>query len=253
MSNIQTIFMDTIVPNPFQPRYQFDQEGLNELAVSIRENGLIQPIVVRENNGCFEIVAGERRFRACQLLGWQTIQAIVTVADDQEMAQMALIENIQREDLSPVEEAKAYRNLLKMTNSTQEELAQQVGRSQSSVANKLRLLNLSPLVQQAIAEKAITERHGRAMLNLDEQQQQTVLEEIIKKNLTVKQTENFIKKLGEEEDDDEFSIRCFGVSTRIAVNTIMQAVKSLQQVNMPIEVKHQDNPEEYVMTITIKK
>ena len=133
------------------------------------------------------------------------------------------------------------------------ELAQQVGRSQSSVANKLRLLNLSPVVQQAIAEKAITERHGRAMLNLNEQQQQTVLEEIIKKNLTVKQTETFIKKLGEEEEDDDFSIRCFGVSTRIAVNTIMQAVKSLRDVNMPIEVNHQDNPDEYVMTITIKK
>ena len=194
MSEVVLINVDQIKSNPYQPRQYFDDEKLNELAASIAESGLIQPIVVRSIDGGYEIVAGERRFKACQMLGWWQIPAIVMSASEQEMAKLALIENIQRDDLSPIEEANAYKQILRMTSLTQEMLANQVGKTQSSIANKIRLLNLSEETQQELQNKTITERHGRAMLHLTPKQQAQVVKEIKAKNLTVADTESTSKR-----------------------------------------------------------
>ena len=254
MAFTELLRTDRIIPNPFQPRKEFNEETLQELTASIRENGLIQPITVRKNGDHFEIIAGERRFRACQLLNWETIPAVIIEADDEDMAQLALIENIQREDLSAIEEANAYRDILVRGNITQEQLADRVGKSQSAVANKLRLLNLAEEVQQALASRQISERHGRAMLGLSNDQQKKVLQHITENDLTVKDTERYIRNhytLNPDRRND--TIKCFGVSTRIAINTIHQAITSLKKVNMDIDVSEQDNADDYVITISIKK
>ncbi|MBQ9036486.1 MAG: nucleoid occlusion protein [Erysipelotrichaceae bacterium] len=254
MAFTELLRTERIVPNPYQPRKQFDTEALQELTASIRENGLIQPVTVRKNGDHFELIAGERRFRACQLLGWETIPAVIIEADDDEMAQLALIENIQREDLSAIEEANAYQELLSRGHITQEQLADKMGKSQSSIANKLRLLNLSEEVKQALVSHQISERHGRAMLGLSNEQQKRVLTHITENDLTVKDTEKYIKNhytLNPGRRND--NIKCFGVSTRIAINTIHQAINSLKKVNMDIGVSEQDNAEDYVITISIKK
>ena len=254
MALVELIRTDDIYPNPFQPRHDFDETGLNELAASIRENGLIQPITVRKAGSRYEIVAGERRLRACRSLGWTHIPALISEVSDKEMAQLALIENIQREDLSPIEEAEAYRTILAEGDLTQEQLADKIGKSQSAIANKLRLLNLDEDVRNAIASRQISERHGRAILTLKPEQQKKALDYIVKNDLTVKDTERYIERYYTLNPDNQRDfIKCFGVSTRIAVNTIRQAVNSLRKVNMDIDVTEQDNPDDYVITISIKK
>ena len=180
MRKTKLIPMNLITPNRFQPRSQLGSAGIEELAASISQNGLIQPIIVREINQGYEIVAGERRFRACLYLGFSDILAIVDEVSDQKMAELALIENIQRENLSPIDEAKAYQQLIQLYDLTQEKIALQVGKSQSAVANKLRLLNLVPEIQEAIASRSITERHGRALLGLPVGQRSEVFDSIIR-------------------------------------------------------------------------
>ena len=151
--------MELIAPNPYQPRIEFQDEALMDLAQSIRENGLIQPVTLRAMpDGTYQIVAGERRFRAMKLLGQLEIPAVVMDADELQMAEMALVENIQRENLSAIEEAKAYVDLMAYANLTQSQLALKMGKSQPSIANKLRLLNLCDEVQQAVSEKKISAR-----------------------------------------------------------------------------------------------
>ena len=253
MSEVVLINVDQIKSNPYQPRQYFDDEKLNELAASIAESGLIQPIVVRSIDGAYEIIAGERRYKACQMLGWWQIPAIVMSASEQEMAKLALIENIPRDDLSPIEEANAYKQILRMTSLTQEMLANQVGKTQSSIANKIRLLNLSEETQQELQNKTITERHGRAMLHLTPKQQAQVIKEIKAKNLTVADTEKYIEKKFNYKKDDSENIRCFGVSTRIAINTIRQAFNSLKKVSVPAKLTESETEDSYIMTITIKK
>ena len=254
MEKTESIKLEEIVPNPYQPRVFFDEQSIDELAASIRENGLIQQIVVRKNGDHFELVVGERRYRALRKLGVTHTDALVIEADDVKAASLALIENLQRSDLTPIEEATAYKQLLAMNEQTQEELAASLGRTQSSIANKIRLLNLSEDVQKALAGQQITERHGRAMLNLDEAQQKETLERILSRELTVKETENFIKDHYSPKLKKENSfIRCFGVSTQIAINTIRQACKSLVSLSVPVEVSENQDDEAYTMTITIKK
>ena len=163
MKETKIIPIERIVPNPYQPRLEFNEESLFDLAQSIRENGLIQPISVREAKGHYEIVAGERRFRAMQLLGMTEVSAYVMDADEMQMAELALVENVQRENLSAIEEAKAYLQIMKITGCTQSQLAMKMGKSQSSIANKIRLLNLDDNIQNAVSSKIITERHARAL------------------------------------------------------------------------------------------
>lgn len=185
-----------IVPNQYQPRKVFDQTEIQELAQTISEHGLLQPIVVREfRPGEYEIIAGERRFRAVKLLQWEKIPAIVEKMTDAESASLALIENLQRAQLSPVEEAQAYKQLMEFNNLTQAALAKGMGKSQSFVANKLRLLKLIKPVQNAILDGRITERHGRALLGLDEDQQRTLLMEIVNQHWNVRQTEDAVAQM----------------------------------------------------------
>ncbi|WP_295775827.1 ParB/RepB/Spo0J family partition protein [uncultured Limosilactobacillus sp.] len=188
-----------IVPNRYQPRKVFDRQAIEELAQTIREHGLLQPIIVREYEaGKYEIIAGERRFRAMTYLNWETAPAIVEKMSDEETASLALIENLQRSNLSPVEEAQAYRKLMDLNHLTQRTLAEGMGKSQSFVANKLRLLQLAEPVQTAILNHQITERHGRALLNLKQVDQAAMLAEVISHEWTVRQTEDAVAaKLGQ--------------------------------------------------------
>ena len=189
------IKLDQIVPNRYQPRQVFDKDGIRELAQTIEEHGLLQPIVLREYEPQkYEIIAGERRFRAMKLLQWDTAPAIVEKMSDQEAASLALVENLQRSQLSSVEEAQAYRRLMDINHLTQASLAKGMGKSQSFVANKLRLLKLIKPVQTAILDHRITERHGRAMLDLDENQQREMLMKVVNNRLTVRQTEDEVAR-----------------------------------------------------------
>jgi ParB family chromosome partitioning protein len=187
--------LDQIIPNRYQPRQVFDKDGIRELAQTIDEHGLLQPIVVREYEPAkYEIIAGERRYRAMKLLEWETAPAIIEKMSDHEAASLALVENLQRSQLSSVEEAQAYRRLMDLNHLTQAALAKGMGKSQSFVANKLRLLKLIKPVQTAILDHRITERHGRAMLDLDEKQQRDMLMKVVNNRLTVRQTEDEVAK-----------------------------------------------------------
>lgn len=180
------ISLQDIIPNRFQPREMFDDEALRELSQSIKEHGVIQPIIVRKVGDKYEIIAGERRFRASQLAGKTTIPALVRDIDDKEAAKVALLENLQRSNLTPIEEAKTYQTILKLDNITQDELAQNLGKSQSTIANKLRLLTLDEEVQTALLNSQISERHARSLLGLDLNTQKELLHKIINEKLTVK-------------------------------------------------------------------
>ncbi len=189
------IELKDIMPNRFQPREIFDDEPLQELAASIKEHGVIQPIIVRKVGDKYEIIAGERRYRASQLAGKQTIPALIRDIDDKEAAKIALLENLQRKDLTPIEEAKTYQTILKLDNITQEELAQNLGKSQSAIANKLRLLNLDEEVQTALLNSQISERHARSLLTLTPENQRNLLSKIINERLTVRQVDEEIGRL----------------------------------------------------------
>ena len=190
---IQDLALDKIEPNQYQPRHQFSEESISELAQTLDKEGLLQPIVVRESDNGYEIIAGERRYRAAQSLGWETIPAIVKEMDDDQAASLAVIENLQRENLNPIDEAQAYKNLMKLNDLTQTALAKEMGKSQSYVANKLRLLKLTPKVQASLIDGNISARHGRALVGLDEKTQEKVLNEVLAKGLNVKETEAIVK------------------------------------------------------------
>lgn len=197
--------MDDILPNRFQPREVFDEQALNELALSIREHGVIQPIIVRKIGDKYEIVAGERRFRASQIAGKKTIPALVRNIDDKESAKIALLENLQRKNLTSIEEARTYDTILKLDNMTQEELANNLGKSQSTVANKLRLLNLDESVQDALLKEQISERHARSLLNVpDKNKQKELLNKVIMNRMTVKQLDDEISLLTENKNNNIF-------------------------------------------------
>ena len=199
-NSVESIHTERIVPNRYQPRQVFEPNKIKELAESIEEHGLLQPIVVRPiEEDMFEIIAGERRFRALQSLSKTHADVIIRYLDDEETAVVALIENIQRENLSVVEEAEAYKKLLEIGDTTQSELAKSVGKSQSFIANKLRLLKLAPKVLERLRESKITERHARAILSLSEEDQEILVETVISQKLNVKQTEARVKqKIGPE-------------------------------------------------------
>ena len=181
MREVKMVAIDLIEPNPYQPRIHFGEEELMDLAQSIRENGLIQPITVREVDGMYQIVAGERRYRAMRLNGATEVLVHIMPADDLQMAELALIENIQRSDLSAIEEAQSYVDIIRISNLTQSQLALRIGKSQSAIANKIRLLNLSESVKEAVRNHSISERHARALLALDSDKQAEALQIIQKK------------------------------------------------------------------------
>ena len=253
---VKKIPIDLIVPNRFQPRTVFDDDRIEELSRTIHTHGIIQPIVVREfENGQYEIIAGERRWRAMKKLGWDEVPAIVKNLTDTETASVALIENLQREELSPIEEAVAYGKLLELHNLTQEALAQRLGKGQSTVANKLRLLKLPQPVQDALLSKAITERHARSLIPLKNPEKQVkLLEEIIEKNLNVKQTEDRVVRLLEQNNPKPKPKRkAFSKDMRIAVNTIRQSLSMVSDSGINLDSKEEEFDEFYQITIKIPK
>lgn len=194
-SQVQNVNIDLIIPNRFQPRLSFDEKALNELAESIKQHGIIQPLIVRQLADRYEIIAGERRYKAATLAGLSTVPVIVTNLSDSKSAEVALVENIQRKNLSSIEEAISYKRKIDKDNLTQEQLAKLLGLSQSTVANRLRLLNLSNEVQDALLKEKISERHARSLLQISDKNKQTeLLNRIITERLTVRQLDEIIKK-----------------------------------------------------------
>lgn len=254
MKDTTMIAIDLIEPNPYQPRLEFDQDALMDLAQSIRENGLIQPITVRECDGKYQIIAGERRYRALCLNGAIEVPVHIMDATDVSMAELALVENIQRENLSAIEEAKSYIEIMKVSGLSQSALALRIGKSQSSIANKIRLLNLGQEVQEAVSLHHITERHARAMLGLDEEKQKEVLHKIEKKDLTVAQTEKLLKTM---EDGPKPKKKAFlkGISKniKIALNTIHQSVEMINRVGCNALMQEEECEDEVIVTIRIPK
>ena len=197
------LYLDDIIPNRFQPREIFDERALKELAVSIREHGVIQPIIVRSvQNGKYEIIAGERRYKASALAGLTKIPAIIRNLDDKESSKVALLENLQRKNLNPIEEARTYQKILEIDQMTQEELAKTMGKSQSAVANKLRLLSLPDDIQESLLKEQISERHARALINIpDSKKQKEILKKIIDNKMSVRSVEEEIKRLYSKNND----------------------------------------------------
>ncbi len=198
-SEVVSLYLDDIIPNRFQPREVFDDQALKELAVSIKEHGVIQPIIVRKVDNKYEIIAGERRYKASTMAGLTKIPAIVKNLDDKESSKVALIENLQRRDLTPIEEARTYQKILELEdNMTQEQLAATMGKTQSSVSNKLRLLALPDEVQDALLKTKISERHARSLLNLqDKNDQIKMLNRIIDEKMTVRDLDKEIKLIND--------------------------------------------------------
>ena len=198
------LYLDDIIPNRFQPREIFDERALKELAVSIKEHGVIQPIIVRNVNGKYEIIAGERRYKASALAGMTKIPAIIRDLDDKESSKVALLENLQRKNLNPIEEARTYQKILELDEMTQEELAKTMGKSQSAVANKIRLLSLPEEIQTALLKEQISERHARALLNIsDSSEQKEMLKKIVNTKMSVRLLEEEIKNKSANENNKE--------------------------------------------------
>ena len=195
-SQILNVPIEDIIPNRFQPRLNFDENGLKELAASIKEHGIIQPLVLRRIGDKFEIIAGERRYKASKMAGLTSVPAIIAAIDDKKSAEVAIVENVQRRDLSAIEEAKSYKSLLDKGYLTQEELAKKMGLSQSAISNKLRLLSLTESVQNALMSGKISERHARSLLQLDDTKEQDEwLNKILEERLTVRELDKRIKSI----------------------------------------------------------
>jgi ParB family chromosome partitioning protein len=199
IGNIVELDINSIEVNPFQPRTTFNEETLRELASSIKELGVIQPITVRKLDfNKYQLVSGERRFRASKLIGLETIPSYIRIANDQESLEMALVENIQRQDLDPIEIALSYQRLIDEINLTQEQMSERVGKKRSTIANYLRLLKLDPIIQTGIRDGFISMGHGRAIINIEDQTEQLdIYENIITNKLSVRETENLVRNFKE--------------------------------------------------------
>ncbi|WP_132946823.1 nucleoid occlusion protein [Tumebacillus sp. BK434] len=252
---VQQIPIDQIVSSPYQPRTIFDDERIEELAQTIRTHGMIQPIVVRKVGDRYELIAGERRWRACTKLGMESIPAIIRELTDTQAASVAVIENLQREGLTAIEEAVAYAKLLELHGLTQESLAQRLGKGQSTIANKLRLLNLPQAVQESLMARKISERHARALLALGQEELQLkVLQEIIDKEMNVKQTETRVKALLEAQVPVKKPRKIsFSRDIRLAVNTIRQSLDMIVQSGIHCEKEEEDHEDYYQFVIRVPK
>lgn len=251
MVEAKNIPIDLIHPNPYQPRLEFEDTALLDLAQSIRENGLIQPITLRQVEHGYEIVAGERRFRAMKLNGMVEVPAMIMNATEVQMAEMALVENIQRENLSAIEEAKAYVQIMRYSGMNQSQLALRMGKSQSSIANKIRLLNLNQEIQDAISTKKISERHARALLSVEEEKRSDVLHKIIDKGWNVAQTEKMIKE--KQTNKPKTVVKGMTRNLKIALNTIRQAVQMVERSGCQVQVKETETEDEVIVELRFPK
>ncbi|AUG59110.1 nucleoid occlusion protein [Acetivibrio saccincola] len=253
--------IECIRPNPYQPRKQFNKIPLEELCESIKQYGVIQPISVRKISGnMYELVAGERRLRASTMAGLKEIPAIIVDVNDNESAVMALIENLQREDLNYMEEAEGYNNLINDHGFTQEELARKIGKSQSTIANKIRLLKLPPLVKKILHDNNLTERHARALLKLhDEQLQLKVLKHVCEKGLNVKKTEDLVERAIEKytrkqnEKKNKPQLTKAIKDIRIFVNTIKQAIELMRKSGVEAKAAQFDRGTYYEFIVRVPK
>lgn len=252
---VRDIPVDKVIPNPYQPRKVFSDSALEELSKSIQEYGVLQPITVRQKDNGYELVAGERRLRAAKLAKLETIPAIINNMSDQHSAVLALLENLQREDLNFIEEALGYENLIKEHNFTQQQLAQKLGKSQSTIANKLRILKLPESVKESLIENELTERHARALLKLpNEELMNEVISKVVKNELTVKKTEKLIKDILEnieleKDPEKKQNIKC-SMSIRIYLNTLKQAYDAI--INTGIEAKYNEIDKGDYMEVVVK-
>lgn len=254
--------IDKIIPNRFQPRTVFDDEKIEELSRTIHIHGVIQPIVVRKSEeGLYEIIAGERRYRAMKKLEWTEVPAIVRDLSDKETASIALIENLQREELTAIEEALAYQKLLELHALTQEALAQRLGKGQSTVANKLRLLKLPEEIQQAILMRKISERHARALIAVkDKDMQLELLALVIEQEWNVRELEDKIQQLLNPNQDEEAAVKkvrptrkAISKDIRIALNTIKQSLSMVTKSGIKVKTEEEDTEEYYQITVKIPK
>jgi ParB family chromosome partitioning protein len=256
---VKNIPVDRIAPNPYQPRKEFSKSALEELSASIRQYGVLQPINVRSiGDNFYELISGERRLRASKLAGLGDIPAVINEVVEHDSAVIALIENLQREDLNFIEEAEGYFNLINDHGMTQEELAQKVGKKQSTVANKLRLLKLPQDVKKSILENGLTERHARALLKLpDESMQNKALKVILKKQLNVKRTEEMIEKMLNEAaagQEPKTERKMKGkISYNIYVNTIKNTYKDIIKTGYKIDYDQVDKGEYIEITLKVPK
>ena len=243
-----------ISPNPDQPRTCFSREGLEELAVSIQELGVLQPLSVRRSkNGGYELISGERRLRASRMAGLTEVPCILVSVDSQGSSLLALVENLQRRDLNFVEEATALAKLIETYHLSQEEAARRIGKSQSAVANKLRLLKLSPALLEKLRAAGLTERHARALLRLEgDDERAAALDHIIAGGLTVAQTEAYIESLlhpAPPKRKPTYLIR----DVRLFLNTVSRAMKVMQGAGIPAQYDRQDTDDAVLLTIRIPK
>ena len=248
--------LDVIAPNPNQPRIYFDRSAMEELRDSILEYGVIQPITVRRLHGEYELVAGERRFRAAQMAGLTEIPAVVIDADSDKSAILALLENLQREDLSFFEVAESYKSLIRRQGMTETEIAEKVGKSRSSVANKIRLLRLPPLVKKVIRDYDLTERHARALLLLpDEEKQLEAVKTVCRDNLSVAQTERLVRDMNAAARKRAMPINELRVTkendVRVFRNTVTKAVDMMKKsgIDADLEEKNHDWGTEYIIKV----
>jgi len=252
--------VNAIVPNPFQPRKTFNDEHLNDLAASICEHGVIQPILVRRTASGFELIAGERRLRAARLAGLVEVPAIVREVNDKDMAELAMIENLQREDLHYLEEAQGFQHLLTGFGLTQEELAKRVGKNQSTIANKLRLLRLTAEVQQVLVLDQLTERHARALLKLEDPgKQQEALVLIRQNGLNVKETEDLVEGFLEDitremakKAPKQNVVRVIR-DVRIFINSINHVVGEMKKAGLKVKVSQEQDDEYITLNLRIPK
>ncbi|GAC44290.1 nucleoid occlusion protein [Paenibacillus popilliae] len=254
LDEVKQLPVDEIVTSPYQPRTIFDDERIDELCQTIKTHGVIQPIVVRQRNGKYEIIAGERRWRAVKKLGMDTIPGMIREFNDSQAASIALIENLQREGLSAIEEAIAYQKLIDLHDLTQESLAQRLGKSQSTIANKIRLLQLPEAVKIALMERKLTERHARALLSLDSEEWKfKLLHEILSKELNVKQTEARVAFYKEVNKDKKTKRISFTKDVRLALNTIRQSIDMVSGSGLKIKTDETDHDDHYEIVIKIPK
>lgn len=257
---VKELALSQLHPNRYQPRKVFEPAKIEELALTIKEHGLLQPIVVRSvEGGRYEIIAGERRFRAVKSLGWTAIPAIVREMDDDTTAALALIENLQREQLTPIEEAEAYERLLSMKEITQEALAGSLGKSQSTIANKLRLLKLPQEVKHCLRTRQINERQARALLPLKESELQVqLLAEILENDYNVKETEQRVDMMlspleTEKPKKRRRRTKSFARDVRLAVNTIRDSLGLIEKAGLEVESEEVEQEEFFEIRIRIPK
>lgn len=249
---VQELPIEQVEVNEDQPRQVFSEESIAELAETIQSHGLLQPIIVRPvGDNKYQIIAGERRYRAIKKLNWQKIPAIVKKMDEKEAASMAVIENLQREGLTAIEEAESYRKLMDLNQLTQLELARAIGKSQAFVANKLRLLKLSPLVQRAILQRKISERHGRSIVSLPEKKQVEILKKIVDKKLSVKETEKIVAQLKTKKEKKKTNRKGTALDWRLAENTIKESIKLASENGIELKTSEEDHGEFHRIIIDI--